>query len=416
LSEALPKAEWRARPCNLAHHVLAKLAKEGLVSEVVTTNWDTLIEYGVRRSGVPFTPVINPQLLKEGGLAGGVRIAKIHGCIDHPEDRLLATAAELAEWSAEWARVLFEYVARTRTLVFVGYSGAAASVTVTLASIAAAGETADQSYIVDPRGLESIADTEHGAAFLAALGGENARVLAMSSSEFFAALLADVFPLLLVRPARICDSQVQSLCAETDVEPAEIKAVVDRVVRAWGEMGPDRVQSLLPSVLPGSVQEGLDDPYIAVIPNSEPLAYVWLVWALLEWADAAFFEDDALHATGEVHDGVVFLAIAAGGLRRAVAGIDATSNYAAHSSDVGRAIVAVIFGDIGPMPEPQVANASVARPSAGPSVVRPSGPTCVWISGGELLSTFARELDSNTVKARIIEVLREKASALEDKP
>jgi hypothetical protein len=414
LSEALPKAEWRAKPCNVAHRIIAQLSKEGLINEVVTTNWDTLIEHGIHRAGVPFTPVVNPQLLREGGLAGGVRVAKIHGCIDHPEASLRATADELQEWAAEWAKVLFEYLVRTRTFVFVGYSGAAASVTVTLAEIAKAGENAVRGYVVDPRGLESIADTEHGRAFLAALGGDHAPFIPMTSTDFFSALRVDVFPLLLNRPWKVCRGRIAALCQQTKINPNEIEAIAEGVLETWRQIGPDRAQVMLPGLLPGFVEAGLDDPYLPLAPNSEPLAYVWLAWALLLWAEASVIDTDVLYSTDEVRGGVSFLVMAAGGERRDIVGIQAATSYVESRDQVGTGIVALVFGDIGPLPEPQVVNASIARPLAGPSIVRPPAPKCTWFPAAELLSLFGKDADAHVVKARTLELLRDTANTLEE--
>lgn len=409
LSEALPKAEWRARPCNAAHRIITQLSKEGLISEVVTTNWDTLIEHGIRRAGVPFTPVVNPQLLREGGVAGGVRVAKIHGCIDHPEAALRATETELREWAAEWARVLFEYLARTRTFVFVGYSGAAASVTVTLAEIAQADESAGRDYVVDPRGLESIANTEQGRAFIGALGGDDARFIAMTSTEFFSALRRDVYPLLLSRPWAICRRHIKELCQRTKIEPSEIRVHAEEVLETWKQIGPTRAQAILPGLLPGFVEAELDDSYVPVVPNSEPLAYVWLTWALLLWAQAAALEADILYSTDEAR-GVSFLVMAAGVERRDVVGIQGAAAYVESHTLIGAGIVALVFGDMGPLPEPQVVNVSIARPLAGPSVVRPLAPRCAWLPGSELLSLFGRDSDAQVVKGRILELLRASAN------
>jgi hypothetical protein len=412
LSEALPKAEWRARPCNRSHRVIAQLAKEGLINEVVTTNWDTLIEHGIRRAGVPFTPVVNPQLLREGGVAGGVRVAKIHGCIDHPEASLRATEDELREWAAEWARVLIEYLARTRTFVFVGYSGAAASVTVTLAEITRGSEDDVRGYVVDPRGLESIARTDNGRAFITALGGDGAPSLEMTATDFFAALRLEVFPLMLNRPRGVCRTHLASLCHPTRLDAAEIDGFVEMIVGNWRQIGSDRAQVILPGLLPGFVESGLDDPYLPLVPSAEPLALVWLAWALLLWAEAAIAEADVLFATEQVARSVSILVMSAGVERRDVAGIQGAASYIESHDAVGQGIVAVVFGDMGPLPESQHVNVSVARPVTSATIVRPLGPRCTWLSAAELLSRVEREVDPPAVKERIVGLLREAADSL----
>ena len=410
LSEALPKADWRAKPCNLAHRVLAQLAKEGLINQIVTTNWDTLVEHGLRMAGVPFTPVVDPLLLREGGLAGGVRVVKIHGCIDHTEPPLRATKKDLAEWADEWARVLFEYVALTRTLCFVGYSGAAASVTVTLAAVVGTPQRESNDYVVDPRGRDSVAGTEEGDAFIAALGDDPSRFLSMTSSVFFDSLRIAIFPLLLERPWQALTRQLGRLCAPTQVPPQELLEAAAEIRTAWEAQGPDAAQENLTAMLAGAVQTEVDHPYTPVIPNSDLLASVWFALALLMWSQSALLLDDVFRSTKGVQEGWCFLAIAAGIERRDVAGINGVREYVETHRGVGLSLLVVVFGDMGPMPEEQTVNASVVRTDAKPTSVRPSGPRCVWIPGARLSSLFTKDVTSDALKAELHKILVERLS------
>jgi hypothetical protein len=338
-------------------------------------------------------------------------VAKIHGCIDHPEASLRATEDELREWAAEWARVLVEYLARTRTFVFVGYSGAAASVAVTLAEITSGNEGDVRGYVVDPRGLESIARTDSGRTFVTALGGDGTPVLEMTATDFLEALRLDIFPLMLNRPRDVCRRHLTSLCDPTRLDAAEIDGFVERILGNWLQIGPDRVQLILPGLLPGFIEDGLDDPYLPIVPSAEPIALVWLAWALLLWAGAAIVDADVLSATEQVARSASILVMAAGVQRRDVAGIRGATSYIERHGALGEGIVAVIFGDMGPLPESQRINASVARPVTDSTIVRPLGPRCTWLSAADLLSRVESEVDAPAVKEQIARLLREAAGS-----
>jgi hypothetical protein len=412
LSEALPKAEWRSKPCNWAHRVLSQLAKEGLTSEVITTNWDTLIEHGLRNGGVPYTPVVSPQLLREGGVAGGVRVAKIHGCIDHPEEPLRATQADLEDWAQEWARALFDYLARVMTFVFVGYSGAAGSVTITLDAIAQGGGRPSTDYVIDPAGRESLAGSEHGEAFVNALGDDSDRFLPMTSGVFFESLRVAIFPLLLQRPWQVVSDQVDLLCQPTHVEAEAILESALLIRRRFEDMGPDAVQASLKTLLAGMAQSELDHPYIPLIPNAVPLALVWIALALLTWSGSAEYADDFLKATPAIGEDIAFLAIAAGSQRRDAVAIQGVGEFVRSHASVGERLITVVFGEIGPLPEEIRVNASVVRGDAPPTIVRSAGPRSTWIEGSRLLSLFTSDVEADTVATSMRELLRESADLI----
>lgn len=136
-----------------------------------------------------------------------------------------------------------------------------------------------------------------------------------------------------------------------------------------------------------------------------------LAWALLLWAGAAIAEGDVLFATEEVARSASILVMSTGVKRRDVAGIQGAASCVENHDEVGDGIVAVVFGDMGPLPESQHVNVSVARPVSRATIVRPLGPQCTWFSAAELLSRVESEMDAPTVKERVIGRLREAAAS-----
>lgn len=135
-----------------AHHYIAFLAREGLIDEIITTNYDTCMEEAYRNTfglGNVLPANSDPALvidsLDEYQDKGGtrytdervrrrcLRIYKINGCAaklhwkcqkgdnDYCKDILL-TEKDLQDWrKRSWARDLFRDRLRSRTLVFSGF-------------------------------------------------------------------------------------------------------------------------------------------------------------------------------------------------------------------------------------------------------------------------------------------------------
>jgi hypothetical protein len=154
--------QGRLRP---RHHAVARLAREGLLSCVVTTNYDLLLEGAYRVAGfqerdrigtspdpvpptaVPgFSPIAGAdQFFMSGESHRTALLLKIHGCVasyrtardrsiqGEPAGRswarslpaLVFTYREIQTWRADaWSRDLLRTLLRTSTLALCGYSGA----------------------------------------------------------------------------------------------------------------------------------------------------------------------------------------------------------------------------------------------------------------------------------------------------
>lgn len=146
------------------HHVLARLAREGLSPILLTTNYDLLLEGAYRLAGFThwertgqapeegelgilppstyrfFSPITDAtQFFGFGDDHHAALLVKIHGCAttyrqrrDRPDARLwesylpsmVFTFREIQDWREDsWSRDFLRTLLRTRTLVFCGYSG-----------------------------------------------------------------------------------------------------------------------------------------------------------------------------------------------------------------------------------------------------------------------------------------------------
>lgn len=111
---------------NLNHHLIACLAKQGLVKKVFTTNFDNLLESALDKEQVPykkFVPTATYKPLKSK--KKGVHILKLHGSIEH-RDELGITIQQIArrENISQIEKVfkdIFSYHPDS-SIVYLGYS------------------------------------------------------------------------------------------------------------------------------------------------------------------------------------------------------------------------------------------------------------------------------------------------------
>jgi hypothetical protein len=143
------------------HHFIARLARDGLCTTTVTTNFDLLLEGSFRLAGfahrtaggndsVPptqfaaYAPVASPvQFFDEGKAHRTAVLVKMHGCagtyrnldlvpataprvrrqLEHYLKSMVFTYREIQNWREDaWAADFLRTLLRTRTVVFAGYS------------------------------------------------------------------------------------------------------------------------------------------------------------------------------------------------------------------------------------------------------------------------------------------------------
>jgi tetratricopeptide (TPR) repeat protein len=113
-----------ARP-NANHAALARLAAQGIVSDIVTFNFDTLIEQAFRDAKVPLEVFVNSadyeRLDLEQGF--GPRLHKVHGSVTDAKS-LIDTVTQKLRGLSSQRRLLLASLFRSRHILFLGFSGA----------------------------------------------------------------------------------------------------------------------------------------------------------------------------------------------------------------------------------------------------------------------------------------------------
>lgn len=162
--EVLRLERWSERKPTAAHHYLAMLVREGLITEVLETNYDEFVEQAVRETfgeGAEVNdgcaPVISDLESYRRHIASArdirrqqalVKVVKLNGCAaayrremlcvngrsDEVEKtarreaaarRIVLTEEQLQSWGDKhWARELLNDRVRSRTLLFVGFGNA----------------------------------------------------------------------------------------------------------------------------------------------------------------------------------------------------------------------------------------------------------------------------------------------------
>src|SRR5581483_927780 len=218
-AQLLPVDEWRTRPPNVITRAIAELCKETLIGQILTTNWDLLIESALSHIGQPYAKVVDAQSLAIEP-AGTVTVIKLNGCIDHPQFiKATRSQIEAKDWLDTWTNALFDVLVRTNSLLFGGYSGASRAATTTIATIVAAAERQAADFIVDRQTPDAIsAASESGHRFIEAIN--LTEPFTGEATDFFAELREAVYRLLVARPAACAQTMAEQVVTPTAV-PAE---------------------------------------------------------------------------------------------------------------------------------------------------------------------------------------------------
>lgn len=120
----------------LAHKFIARIAREGLIDEVLTTNYDCNFENAYNQiAGGKYSDVISSlddhrQKGAKHGLINRLKVYKVNGCAEELGDgtdakkceSILLTDRQLQTWgNRRWAADVFRDRLRSRSLLFVGF-------------------------------------------------------------------------------------------------------------------------------------------------------------------------------------------------------------------------------------------------------------------------------------------------------
>jgi SIR2-like domain len=235
-AQLLPIDEWRTRPPNVITRVVAELCKETLIAQILTTNWDLLMESALSQIGQPYAKVVDAHTLAIEP-AGRVTLIKLNGCIDHPQFiKATRTQIEAPDWLDAWVDATFDLLVRTSSLLFAGYSGASRAATTTVANLVEAGERHAADFIVDRQAPGAIAaSSESGSRFVKAVN--RASAFTGEARDFFAALRVAAYPLLLAQPAACARAMAGELVAPTSVAAEDLLEEIGQIVEAGPLLG-----------------------------------------------------------------------------------------------------------------------------------------------------------------------------------
>lgn len=401
-AQLLPIAEWRTRPPNLVTRVVAELCRETLIGQILTTNWDLLIESALAHIGQPYRKVVDAQSLAVEPV-GTVTLIKLNGCIEHPEFiKATRTQIEAEEWLEAWIDAVFEVLVRTNSLLFAGYSGASRAATTTIAAIVTAAERQASDFIVDRETPAAIsASSESGRRFIEAT---TLAPFTGDACDFFAALREAVFPLLLARPARSARAMVAQVVAPTTVSEAELSVELDAVVAVMAGTDAETCQGWLASCFRTFPDYEHIEPYLPLLPNETNIGKCLLLLALARWAGRLRLSPPLLFAIAvtaeEIETEVSCHLVICPSTQR----LDAAARVAvvalARESEPSAVGIGIAFGGLGDV-EAVTKSFSVARGSQARSAARGGGPTIGWVDADSLFAAFAADADADMVRERI---------------
>ncbi len=390
---ALPTEEWRARQPNVCHAVIAEFAAEGLLLAILTTNWDTMLEMALNDCGVPFARIAEPEDLAVSS-ALATQVIKLHGCIDTPRTiRARRTVVDSDEWAADWAGAVFAVTLRTKSVLFVGYSGASRATTRTIERVSLEAARSRLDWMVGRVPFDEAITRDRTAHLLEALGADQGGYLNMETPVFFTELRGQMYPLLLNRPKHHARQLVEALFEPTEIVSADVMAAVEQVVATWKDAGQPAGQRALQQAVPGRQQRG----YVPIVPNAKEIGTYWAWIGTAIWAEAVTLEPGTLRAevSSEEFGPVPIVPVICsptdrcGETAATALGLLADAGTTPYARYVG-----LVVGGNGPIDSPD-SSYSVARGIPMPDVVRGGAVEVDWIKPDGLFDLARRDVASD---------------------
>lgn len=111
---------------NANHLCLARMAQQGYIHTIITTNWDLFIERAMDDVGIDYDTIrTEAEFAGFQPVAGSdrVRIVKLHGCLSKPTETIIATVEQEAQGLSPAKQRVLEGLLTEHLFVFWGYSG-----------------------------------------------------------------------------------------------------------------------------------------------------------------------------------------------------------------------------------------------------------------------------------------------------
>lgn len=408
-ARALPITEWRAKPPNESHRVLAELCKEGCIQTLLTTNWDTLVERALSEIGQPHSVIVRAQSL-DTEQVGPVQVIKINGCITSPEF-IKATTGDLAseEWLEDWKSALFETTLRTHSLLCVGYSGASKAATSTVAQLVSSGERTMLDTVVDISSYDDMMRSDHGRDFLNALHLEAGSYVESTADAFFRAVRDSMYQLSLTYVRTESRAMLTEIARSTSVPPDELHTALEHVVEQWRLGGSHLAQQWLVTTFAEGQETQASRPYIPLRIRRTDIGRCWAWVALALWADAGQLDAADLRPriTSEGQPLVCVMSVCPPNKRRDAIAREVVLRMTPNDR-ISASYMGVVFDGLGPL-VPDATSFSVVRGKPEPTVARGGAFEIRWQDGNQVFECFRPEATPPMVR----DSLRELVSGLE---
>ena len=400
-AQLLPIDEWRARPPNDVTRVIAELCREGLISQILTTNWDLLVEHALTEIGQPYAKIVDADSLSIEPV-GTVTLIKLNGCIEHPKFiKATRSQIESTEWLDAWVDAVFDVLVRTNSVLFAGYSGASRAATTTIAGVVDVEERHAADFLVDRQTPKAIAESSaSGAKFIEAI--ELVAPFTGEARDFFEALREAVYSLLLAEPATCARVMAEALLAPTALDGDALHGEIAGVVEAFKTADSPACQHWLAECFASFPDFEHTRPYLPLLPNATEVGKCLLLLAAALWAERLVISEFEFRLVGVV-DGLPaempFQLVACHPHQRCDA-VTRAAVVAFARKHPSRAAIGMAFGGIVPA-DPVTSSFSVTRGSQVGNAARGTGAAIGWIDGDALLAAFLRDADASEIQAKL---------------
>lgn len=265
----IPFQQWSVPPTE-AHRGIARLALEGFLDKVITTNWDLLLETACQNLACRRVPIRTTQelaLRRDADLT----IYKIHGC-QTDFASLVAARSQIESDDPDflWSEPTVESAFQGSCVIFLGYSGAIARISRSMTKVASwSNQAGVRHFVVD---VVSWTDFEVAAnSFVSAASLDDSRYSSQGANAFVRELVHRLIRRKVLEVhSEEAQSQLTELLALNSQGSLQASETVDAYVDAVA--GGDTAEELL------HIMTRVFDTYPSVEKNRTTLArlFAWV--------------------------------------------------------------------------------------------------------------------------------------------